>query len=145
MYARMSSHCKANYNKLFNKKCPLTLHPVLQRVWSAVLEFRVLKLYGFPPCSNMHGTQPRLLFTAHSSSLPTLVPHHITYSQSHPPARLFTSRPDGQFVHKMSDTVLQQAPSVQDRKVRIPLRTWVGLGILGKGIPWFQEAGKIPH
>lgn len=109
-----------------------------------MLEFRVLKLYGFPLCSNVHGTQPRLLSTAHPSSLPILVTHHITRSQSCPPATLFMSHTDGQLVHKMSDTVLQ-APSIQDIRVRIPLRTWVGLGMLGKRIPWFQEAGEIPH
>lgn len=106
-------------------------------------EFRVLKLYGFPPCSSVHGTQPGLLCTAHISSLPILVSHHITRSQYNPLAPLFTSYTDGQLVHKRPETVLQ-APSTQDRKVRIPLRTWVGLGMLGKGNPWFQEAGEIP-
>lgn len=109
-----------------------------------MLEFRVLKLYGFPLCSSVHGTQPGLLSTAHISSLPILVSHHITRSHYSPPAPLFTSCTDGQLVHKRPETVLR-APSTQDRKVRIPLRTWVGLGMLGKGIPWFQEAGEIPH
>ena len=70
--------------------------------------------------------------------------NHITHSQSRPPGTLFISHTNGQFEHKMSDTVLQ-ASSIQDRRVRIPLRTWVGLGMLGKGIPWFHKAGEIPH
>lgn len=99
-----------------------------------MLEFGVLIFHGFPPYSNVHGTQPRFLLTAHFFSLPVLVPPHMSCSQPNPPGTMSTSHTSGQFVDKRPKRVLQ-TQTTQDRTGKNPTQKL--------GCAWDPEKGNF--